>query len=295
MGEYTCDRRKPTHFNQEPMKKKIEQAIKLIQSAGRLAEKHGQPVEVCYSGGKDSDIILELTKMAGVEYRAIYRNTTIDPPQTIQHCKENGVEIMQPKLTFFELVKRKGFPTRRARFCCEYLKEYKVLDVAILGIRKEESTARAKRYTEPQVCRIYGAKKNHVSQFLPILEWTKNDVSRFIEERGIKCHPLYYPHGVFDPTKRLGCLGCPMRSDNGLSDFIEHPKLVKLWIKAGEYYFNTHPNVKSCEKFGDVYRLFYQDIFCKSYNDFLIKTSRDLWGGQIDCKQFLEQFFNIKL
>lgn len=55
-------------------------------------------VEVSYSGGKDSDVILELAKMSGVKYRAIYKNTTIDPPGTIAHCVENGVEIMKPTI-----------------------------------------------------------------------------------------------------------------------------------------------------------------------------------------------------
>lgn len=58
------------------MENKIQQAIRLIQSA---AKRHGV-LEVAYSGGKDSDVILELVKMADVPYRAIYKNTTIDPP-----------------------------------------------------------------------------------------------------------------------------------------------------------------------------------------------------------------------
>ena len=45
--------------------------------------------------------------MAGVKYRAIYKNTTIDPPGTIKHCKDNGVEIVRPKLSFFKLVEKK--------------------------------------------------------------------------------------------------------------------------------------------------------------------------------------------
>jgi 3'-phosphoadenosine 5'-phosphosulfate sulfotransferase (PAPS reductase)/FAD synthetase len=53
------------------------------------------PIEVSYSGGKDSDVILALTKMAGIPYRAIYKNTTIDPPGTVQHCKDNGVEWLE--------------------------------------------------------------------------------------------------------------------------------------------------------------------------------------------------------
>ena len=35
--------------------------------------KGDDPIEVSYSGGKDSDVILALTKMAGIPYRAIYQ------------------------------------------------------------------------------------------------------------------------------------------------------------------------------------------------------------------------------
>lgn len=71
----------------EKYQKKVARAVRLLQSI----PKDGGPVEVSYSGGKDSDVILELAKMAGIEYRAIYKNTTIDPPGTIKHCREKGV------------------------------------------------------------------------------------------------------------------------------------------------------------------------------------------------------------
>ena len=103
--------------------KKVARAIRLLQSI----PKDG-PVEVSYSGGKDSDVILELARMAGIKYRAIYKNTTIDPPGTIAHAKENGAEILQPTHRFFELVAMNGAPNRFSRHCCRYLKEYKVLD-----------------------------------------------------------------------------------------------------------------------------------------------------------------------
>ena len=72
------------------LKEKIDSAIKLIQSAE--AKQVGQPIEVCNSGGNDSDVILELVRMAKVESRAIYKNTTIDPPGTIKHCKEKELK-----------------------------------------------------------------------------------------------------------------------------------------------------------------------------------------------------------
>ena len=122
-------------------KKKIDFAIKLLRNIPQDG-----PIEVSYSGGKDSDVILELVKMAGIPFEAIYKNTTIDPPGTIAHCKSKGVKVMAPRVRFFELVERKGFPSRFNRFCCEALKEYKIHDRAIQGIRREESTKRAERY-----------------------------------------------------------------------------------------------------------------------------------------------------
>jgi phosphoadenosine phosphosulfate reductase len=82
--------------------KKVARAVRLLQSIPKVG-----PIEVSYSGGKDSDVILELAKMAGIEYRAIYKNTTIDPPGTIKHCKEKGVEILTPKVTFFKMVEKR--------------------------------------------------------------------------------------------------------------------------------------------------------------------------------------------
>lgn len=171
--------------------KKIEQALRLLRS---IPQGKGD-VELCYSGGKDSDVILELAKMSGIKFRPIYKNTTIDPIGTIKHCVGNGVEIARPQETFFQLIRRKGFPSRSHRFCCEKLKEYKICDTAIQGIRKSESKKRDEIYDEPQICRTYDNRKDCVSVFLPILNWTNEDVEEFVAERAIECHPLYYRGG----------------------------------------------------------------------------------------------------
>jgi phosphoadenosine phosphosulfate reductase len=161
----------------EELTKKVNRAIKLIQSASKIAIENCCPeLEVCYSGGKDSDVILELAKMANVPYRAIYKNTGIDPRGTIKHARENGVEVMPPKKKFIDLIAYHGLPSRRNRYCCQYLKEYKILDYAILGIRRDESVARKERYKEPEQCREY-SKKSKVRQYFPILDWTKEDSS----------------------------------------------------------------------------------------------------------------------
>lgn len=271
--------------------KKVARAVRLLQSI----PKDG-PIEVSYSGGKDSDVILELAKMAGIEFRAIYKNTTIDPPGTIQHCKEKGVEILPPKESFFSLVERKGIPTRRARFCCEVLKEYKVLDRAVQGIRRSESKAREERYKEPEICRVYD-NNNKVKVYLPLLDWTDEDVARFVAERGVQCHPLYYDEqGVFHAERRLGCIGCPLQSDNGKADYKKHPKLLKRLVKSVRVFLDTHPDCSSKRKFNDnEYNLVFHNLFCDSYDDYETKVSEDLWGSRLDTKAFLEEYFGVEL
>lgn len=238
-------------------KRKIDFAIKLLRSIPQDG-----PIEVSYSGGKDSDVILELARMAGIPFEAIYKNTTIDPPGTIAHCRENGVTILRPKRTMLQIIEDKGWPTKRARFCCSELKEYPVHKRAVQGIRRSESTARKERYKEPSFCRLY-SKGNCVEVYLPILKWTNEDVQRFIEERGIKCAPVYYDEeGNFHVERRLGCIGCPMKSDCGRADFVKYPRMLRAWIKVLEKYLLTHPHCGAFSKFGDAYNLAFHNLFC---------------------------------
>lgn len=271
------------------LERKIEQSVKLLKSI------KADVVELSYSGGKDSDVILELAKLADIPFRAIYKNTTIDPKGTIQHCRKNSVEIINPKTTFLDLIKERGFPTMRCRFCCDELKEYKILDNSIQGIRRCESAKRAKNYKEPIICRIYGSKKNHVNVYLPILEWTDNDVTQFVKMQNINCHPLYYPNGVFDVSKRLGCIGCPLKSDKGLSDFKENPKMVKAWIDAGREWYDKPraKEISSKAKFADAYELFAHNIFFSSYEEF--RLAKEGFFGKVDFKARLENYFKIEL
>ena len=201
-----------------------------------MAGSDGQTVEVAYSGGKDSDVILELTRMAGIKYRAIYHNTTIDPPGTIKHVKEQGAEIVQPPVTFFQLITMYGMPNRFQRKCCRLIKEHKTLDRTIMGIRKAESTERDKNYAEPTECRVYGRgkKKTTAEAFYPILDWTDEDVVAFIEERDIKIHPLYYREdGTIDPKRRLGCMCCPLAYyKKRLDYFRRYPGMVKAYCRG---------------------------------------------------------------
>ncbi len=280
------------------LQKKIDFAIKLIQSASKIAAENGCPeIEVAYSGGKDSDVILELTKMSGVPYRAIYKNTTIDPPGTIKHAKVMGAEILRSRMSFFDIISKFGFPTRFRRFCCKYLKEYKVLDYAIVGVRKEESKKRAKLYKEPEQCRVY-SKDEKVRQYFPILDWTNDDVEQFIKDRGIKCAPVYYDEkGLFHVERRLGCLCCPLMSKRRrIEEFKRYPNMIKAYARYGKIFRNSHPDSCAVKKHEDVYAQIVHDLFyCDKQQEW-----KDLNSGYTlipppNYKEFLEEYFGIKL
>lgn len=273
---------------------KIEQSIKLLRS---VQKRYDGIIELAYSGGKDSDVILQLAKEAGIKFRAIHKCTTIDPPGTLAHVKEMNVEIRRPKENFFQLVAKKGFPSRFSRFCCEKLKEYKILDKAIIGVRKDESRARNDRYNEPTMCRFYGAQReeNHVEQIYPILEWTNEDVKDFILDRGLKLAPIYYDNeGKIDVTQRLGCMCCPLASrKKRIIEFQKHPLIEKAYLRAGQKFMDSHPNCKAREKYETVYEWFTKDVFF-SRNEEWDAVSKSFFGKP-NFKKFLEDKFGTDL
>lgn len=271
---------------------KIAHAIRLLQSIPSDG-----PVEISISGGKDSDVILELAKMSGINYEAVYKQTSIDPPGTTAHVKAQGATILRPKKTFFQLVEEKGSPSRFKRFCCERLKEYKYRDRAVQGIRRAESTSRAKRYKEPEICRVYPHKEK-VRVYLPILEWTDDDVVRFISERGLKCHPLYYDqNGEFHVERRLGCIGCPLQADNGLADFKRYPKFFKQYVKAYQRYLDKHTGSSWWQRVGGsaLNACFYY-LFCRSDEEYKMLTQEGqlFESERVNVREFMEGYFGVK-
>ena len=76
----------------DELQRKVDRAVKLIQQAGR----DGMEVEVAYSGGKDSDVILELARMSGIEYWAIFGRLAGAPGVVHSEtcpCKQNNNDL----------------------------------------------------------------------------------------------------------------------------------------------------------------------------------------------------------
>ena len=49
---------------------------------------YGQPLICAYSGGKDSDVMLELFKRSGIPFEVHHSHTTADAPQTVYHIRK---------------------------------------------------------------------------------------------------------------------------------------------------------------------------------------------------------------
>lgn len=285
------------------LEEKITRSVLLLRHAYRHVKHQGKRLEICISGGKDSDVLIELCKIAWIwgsdVLRPIHKCTTIDPAGTLRHVLAQGVEVVRPRMDFRECIERSGFPSRYVRHCCSELKEYAIEDYAVLGIRKCESVNREKMYNEPEMCRVYNGRGKAI-QYYPLLDWSDEDVAEFIEERGVQCHPLYYDSGgVFHVERRLGCMCCPLASKkHRLEEFRKNPRMVRFYIRHGLRYWESHPDSSVRNYFSDVYEQFVCDVFCKSVEDFKsrFKSGFGLLGiGNVGCKQYLEEYFGINL
>lgn len=279
------------------LSEKVNQSLKVIKAASENAINHNSDLELCYSGGKDSDVLLRLTQMAQVPFRGIYKNTTIDPPKTIKHCIDNSIEIVQPTETFWQIVQRRGLPFRKKRICCAFLKEYKILDYALLGIRREESSKRAKRYKEPEQCRVYRDGERTL-QYYPILQWSKDDVKEFIIQEQIKLHPLYYnEEGQLQVERRLGCIGCPISYyRRRIEELKKYPKIVKMYIKNAQIFLDTRPNSQRNNAFKNGYEYFLFNLRFERISEYQeVIGDNNLFGEGLDAKKCLEDLLEMDL
>ena len=197
----------------------------------RLQEFEAQAIKMsddgywlAFSGGKDSIVILDLAKRAGVKFQAHYNLTTCDPPELVWFIRTfPDVQIDKPPMTMWQLIRKKKMPPRRqARFCCEVLKERGGTGhMVITGVRWEESNRRSKRRMVESCFRDKAKRYIH-----PIIEWSTADVWGYIRERGLRYCSLYD-----EGFKRLGCVLCPMTRDVQ-RQMKRWPKLCRVWERA---------------------------------------------------------------
>lgn len=122
---------------------------------------------VAFSGGKDSQCVYHLCKMAGVKFDAHYARTSVDPPELIYFLREHYPDVEEiclhyddgkpehyypdgrsKPMTMWSLIADHTIPpTRKVRYCCASLKEPGGAGrVVVTGVRWAESANRAKTH-----------------------------------------------------------------------------------------------------------------------------------------------------
>lgn len=137
------------------LQQKIDTAYERFRWAAKEAERlFDMPLVVQYSGGKDSDVILQLAKESGVPFRVTHNLTTADPPDNVYYIRrvfaalrEEGIDcrINVPRRSLWRIMRETlVIPSRLIRVCCSELKERKMPDAPyiVTGVRWAESAGR---------------------------------------------------------------------------------------------------------------------------------------------------------
>ena len=107
---------------------------------------------IAFSGGKDSQCIYHLARMAGVKFEAHYHVTSVDPPELIYFIREYYPDVIfdvphgedGKRISMWSLIVEKCMPpTRIARYCCAELKKANGDGrIVVTGVRWAESARR---------------------------------------------------------------------------------------------------------------------------------------------------------
>ena len=217
-------------------------AIERIKMASEMSLHHyGKPLICTYSGGKDSDAMLELFIRSGIPFEVHNNHTTADAPETVRHIRkkfqkleEHGIkcEIEMPmykgkRTSMWQLIPIKlSPPTRTKRYCCQILKETGCKNRYIAtGARWDESAARQERQEFEKIGRTKKQKEKFTKVMLmndndakrrmselcmqqnkmivnPIIDWKHIDIWEYITSEKIEVCSLY--EMGYD---RVGCIG----------------------------------------------------------------------------------------
>lgn len=226
-----------------------EIAIDRIKRFARLTKAMNLQIEVGFSGGKDSQVVLHLVQQAGVQFQA-YFNVSFESPMTRWFIREYYPYVIWRQYVkqgfFANVVKNHScmLPTAQKAYCCEDYKHNPQFstNASITGVRREESAKRRSRqvlsYKNKKL-----AKTNRFEDYFetscmntgsaspitlnPIVDWTEEEVWDYIEIHSLPINPDY---SRFD---RIGCMICPKcRFKSNYPNLYQYPKLIDCAIRA---------------------------------------------------------------
>jgi phosphoadenosine phosphosulfate reductase len=207
---------------------------------------------VAFSGGKDSQVILDLVSRVIPQnnYKVVFTDTGMELPCTIDTVS-NTVMLYKKRYPDFEIIHAKnkkeavslwdsyGPPSRFNRWCCSVLKTAlfgremkKILKtesqpklVVFEGVRADES-ARRESYSRVGE----GVKHINLTNCRAIFKWNTTEVFLYLYSKNIEINKAYMMG-----LTRVGCSICPFASD--WSEFIirkKYPDIAQKYINVLE-------------------------------------------------------------
>jgi phosphoadenosine phosphosulfate reductase len=219
--------------NEESLRDLEKRAINEVQ---KYLSRNRLPVNLSFSGGKDSLACLCLAGKILSRPEVLFINTGLEFPETVQYvhdlCTAQKVRLQEIKAEadFFEQAKSFGPPAKDFRWCCKtnklgpmtaFLKEhYPGGCVTIEGRRIYESFNRST---------IKAVERNPYvptqTTLAPIREWRALEVMLYIRWNGMNPNPLYD-----EDLERIGCWLCPAALQSEFSRLkATHPALYDRW------------------------------------------------------------------
>lgn len=251
---------------------KVERSIEQIRLAAAMSERYyDQPLLVCYSGGKDSDALLGIAELSGIEFDVTHSLTTADAPETVRHVRKvfaklesRGVActVRKPtykgeRVTMWSLIPINQMPpTRIARYCCRVLKETGGARRAITtGVRRAESVRRRDRKYATVISRRNPQQLDYedAAQLFEDADSFAVHDSDFLRSCKMRGKTSFQPildwldddvwqfideHGIeYNPLydegwKRIGCVGCPMAAAARADEFRRWPQYETAYKRA---------------------------------------------------------------
>ena len=228
---------------------RLQYSIRLLRKAQKLALTYDSDdgFFLAFSGGKDSQALYHVAKLAGVRFRAHMNFTSVDPPQVIRFVRTCYPDVIThaPVKSIFALAVDRGIlPSMRIRWCCVDLKESAGAGkVTLIGIRKQESTRRAKRHE------IEVSNKQFSGDFAQFKKWQRKTISvkeaallRRMKREGKKVNEDYFSVNQQDQVR---CI-------NGQDSILISP--IFNWTEKDVWYFlNEVVRVPHCELYDQGY------------------------------------------
>ncbi len=211
-----------------------------------VAGRHPLPVNVSYSGGKDSLATLLLVRKALGAVPLLFADTGLELPETYANVQEVAGRYGLPLVevsgeeAFWETFSREGPPAVNFRWCCRKAKlepvkraigEHWGECLSFVGQRQYESFRRKagrRVWRNPHVGNQVAAA--------PIQTWTALHVWLYLfRERAP--YNILYEEGL----DRVGCFMCPS-SDRAVLERIRamHPGLWETWDRQLRYWQRSH-------------------------------------------------------